>query len=145
MECEGLHINYSCYKIIFFFIFLLQVLSDKNSKVIEALNAAEKKKQEAELKAESYSKEMQNLLNEQIREFESRCQENYGKEMQSVKEEAESIKKDADERILKAETQANLRLEEFQESLYERLNQINFESEEKIKEASEEREVLEMP
>ena len=49
----------------------------------------------------------------------------YTKEIQNVCEEAENIKQDAEEKILKAETQGNLQLEEFQESLYTRLSLLN--------------------
>ncbi|XP_054714746.1 kinectin-like isoform X2 [Uloborus diversus] len=130
---------------------LNQSLVDKNSGLSEALKKAEErlqdvmksseeKVQEAQRKADSTSKEMQNTLNEQIKEVEHTLRESYSKELDTVREEAESIRKEAEERLLKAEIQANLRLEEFQESLYERLNQINVESEAKVKEALVEKE-----
>lgn len=101
----------------------------------------DKKVQEAEAKADSCSKDMQNILKEQVQNVESLLTEKHSKELQSVKEEVESVAKEADERLLKAENEANLRLEEFQESMYVRLNEINAESEEKIVEAVKEKEV----
>lgn len=104
-----------------------EIIVEKN-KVSESLSAAEKKMKEIVQSAELKVKEAQLKV------------ESCSKEFKSMKDEAETIKKEADERILKAENQANLQLEEFQESLYERLNKINLESEAKIKEAVQEKE-----
>ncbi|KFM66435.1 Ribosome-binding protein 1, partial [Stegodyphus mimosarum] len=128
-------------------------LVNKNGELVEALDVTEKKLQdviktaelkvqEAQMKADNCSNEIQDILNERIKEVEHALRESYAKELESVREEAEKAKKESDERILIAESKANLRLEEFQESLYERLNVLNLESEAKIKEALEEKEQI---
>ncbi|GIY91833.1 uncharacterized protein CEXT_621551 [Caerostris extrusa] len=73
------------------------------------------------------SKDMQNMLSErnmqvmQIKEIEVALR----KELLKVQQEAENREKDAEERILKCESEANIKLEEFQESLYVRIELEN--------------------
>lgn len=102
---------------------------------------AEIKVQEAQKKIDNSSKEMQNLMNEQIKEVELSLREAYSKELKSLQLDAETARKEAEENLLKSESEANIRLEEFQESLYGRLNELNSEAETKVNDALKEKEV----
>ncbi|GIY27928.1 hypothetical protein CDAR_192932 [Caerostris darwini] len=117
-------------------------LQSSESKLKEAVKAYEAKIQEIEIRMTNNSKDMQNMLSErnmqvmQIKEIEVALR----KELLKVQQEAENREKDAEERILKCESEANFKLEEFQESLYGRLRQINAESDKKINDAIKEKE-----
>ncbi|KAG8181250.1 hypothetical protein JTE90_013024 [Oedothorax gibbosus] len=122
---------------------LISMLQTSEKKLQEVIKNAETKVQEAQKKADNSTKEMQNRLNEQIKEVENSLRESYSKELKSVQQEAEIAKKEAEEKLSKSEAEANIRLEEFQESLYERLNLLNSEAEAKVKEAIKEKEKVE--
>ncbi|GFR10947.1 uncharacterized protein TNCT_469352 [Trichonephila clavata] len=123
---------------------LSELLLSSENKLKDVIKTAEFKVQEAQMKIDNSSKDMQNLLNEQIKEVELALRESFTKELVIAQQDAENVKKEADEKILKSQSEANVRLEEFQESLYERLKQMNTEADRKINDAIKEKEQVQL-
>ncbi|GFU21508.1 uncharacterized protein NPIL_392741 [Nephila pilipes] len=123
---------------------LAELLLSSENKLKEVVKTAEIKVQEAQMKIDNSSKDMQNLLNEQIKEVELALRESFTKELLVAQQDAENVKKEADEKILKLQSDANVRLEEFQESLYERLKHMNSEADRKIQDALKEKEQVQV-
>ncbi|GFY57947.1 uncharacterized protein TNIN_284051 [Trichonephila inaurata madagascariensis] len=123
---------------------LSELLLSSENKLKDVIKTAEIKVQEAQIKIDNSSKDMQNLLNEQIKEVELALRESFTKELVIAQQDAENVKKEADEKILKSQSEANVRLEEFQESLYERLKQMNTEADRKINDAVKEKEQVQL-
>ncbi|KAF8773998.1 kinectin-like isoform X2 [Argiope bruennichi] len=119
---------------------LVEQLKQSEAKFEEIVKKCDIKVQEAQIKMD---KDFQNRLNKQIKEVEQALRQSFEKELENIQKDAENIKKDADERLMKSESEANIRLEEFQESLYDRLNQINSEAEKKVNDAIKEKERME--